>query len=240
MFTANTMSSAVEAMGMSLPGSAANPVVVPTTGGSDRLNPDKVADCEASVAALFAMMRAGIRSRDILTRHAIENAIVVVYAMGGSTNAFLHLLAIAHEAEVPLAIQEIGEIGKKVPILANMRPHGHFHMSDLGAIGGVPVVMKELLAAGFLHGGVLTCTGRTLAENLATYPSLSQITQSVVTPVVEPFSQPVRRPAPRPHCRPPPRRLLPAAATGSACCSCDSLCACCSLPAWPLPPRPWS
>ena len=98
------------------------------------------------------------------------------------------MLAIAHEAEVPLTIQEIGEIGKPVPLLANMRPHGHFHMSDLSKIGGVPIVMKELLSAGMIHGDAMTCTGKTVAENLATYPSLSELTQSVVTPVAEPFS----------------------------------------------------
>jgi dihydroxy-acid dehydratase len=100
----------------------------------------------------MSMLKSGLRSRDILTRKAIENAIVVVYSLGGSTNAFLHILAIAHEAEVPLTIAEIGEIGKPVPLLGNMRPHGHFHMSDLSKIGGVPIVMKELLTAGMLHG----------------------------------------------------------------------------------------
>ena len=98
------------------------------------------------------------------------------------------MLAIAHEAEVPLTIQEIGEIGKPVPLLAHMRPHGHFHMSDLSKIGGVPIVMKELLSAGMIHGDAMTCTGKTVGENLATYPSLSELTQSVVTPVAEPFS----------------------------------------------------
>ena len=100
----------------------------------------------------MSMLKSGLRSRDILTRKAIENAIVVVYSLGGSTNAFLHILAIAHEAEVPLTIAEIGAIGKPVPLLGNMRPHGHFHMSDLSKIGGVPIVMKELLTAGMLHG----------------------------------------------------------------------------------------
>lgn len=124
MFTANTMSSAVEAIGMALPGSAAHPVVVPATGQSDRLNPEKITDCEDAVKALMSMLKSGLRSRDIVTRKAVENAVVIVYAMGGSTNAFLHLLAIAHEAEVPLTIHEMGEIGKPVPLLANMRPHG--------------------------------------------------------------------------------------------------------------------
>jgi dihydroxy-acid dehydratase len=190
MFTANTMSSAVEAMGMSLPGSAAHPVVVPTTNASDRLNPEKIQDCEAAVKALFSMLRSGLRSRDIMTRKALENAIVVVYALGGSTNAFLHLLAIAHEAEVPLSIHEIGQIGKKVPLIGNMRPHGHFHMSDLSKIGGVPVVMKELLTAGMIHGDCITCSGKTVAENLATYPSLSELTQQVIKPIAQPFSPP--------------------------------------------------
>ena len=123
MFTANTMSSAVEAIGGAA-APAAHPVVVPATRQSDRLNPEKITDCEDAVKALMSMLKSGLRSRDIVTRKAVENAVVIVYAMGGSTNAFLHLLAIAHEAEVPLTIHEMGEIGKPVPLLANMRPHG--------------------------------------------------------------------------------------------------------------------
>lgn len=188
MFTANTMASAVEALGMALPGSAAHPVVVPRTNASDHLNPQKVRDCEQAVSALFSMMRSGLRSRDIITRKALENSIVVIYALGGSTNAFLHMLAIAHEAEVPLTIQDMGNIGRPVPLLGNMRPHGRYHMSDLSRIGGVPIVMKELLTAGLLHGDAMTCTGKTVAENLATYPSLSEIEQAVLTPVSAPFS----------------------------------------------------
>jgi len=175
---------------MALPGSAAHPVVVPRTNASDHLNPDKVRDCDQAVSALFAMMRSGLRSRDIITRKALENAIIVIYALGGSTNAFLHILAIAHEAEVPLTVHEMGDIGRPIPLLGNMRPHGRYHMSDLSRFGGVPLVMKELLSAGFLHGDAMTCTGKTLSENLATYPSLSDIEQAVLTPVKAPFSAP--------------------------------------------------
>jgi len=117
---------------------------------------------------------------------------VIVYALGGSTNAFLHILAIAHEAEVHLTMEEMGDIGSKVPILANMRPHGLYHMSDLSEIGGVPIVMKELLNHGFLHGDALTCTGKTVAENLELYPSLTDLTlrdQSVVRSVSDPFAE---------------------------------------------------
>lgn len=171
-------------------GSAAHPAVLPTTNASDILNPQKRRDCEDSVRALMSMMKSGLHSRDIISRKAIENAIVVVYAMGGSTNAFLHILAIAHEAEVPLTIHEMGEIGSKVPLLGNLRPHGIFHMSDLSTVGGVPIVMKELLAAGLIHGDALTCTGKTMAENLASYPSLSDLgNQTVVRSVSDPFSE---------------------------------------------------
>ena len=141
------------------------------------------------------MLRYKLHTRDIVTRKAIENAIVVVYALGGSTNAYLHILAIAHEAEIPLTIYEMNDIGKKVPILANMRPHGIYHMVDLNNIGGLPVVMKELLNGGYLHGDAMTCTGKTVAENLVTYPSLSDLAkttnpQNVIRPITNPFAPP--------------------------------------------------
>eukprot|EP00536_Pseudo-nitzschia_multiseries_P013718 jgi/Psemu1/212498/e_gw1.603.22.1 len=199
MFTANTMSSAVEAMGMSLPGTASHPVVTPVdwtttpdiSDDCERLSPQKVNDCEEAVKALMSMMKNGLHSRDIITRKALENAIAIVFALGGSTNAFLHILAIAHEAEILLTIEQMGEIGSRIPLLGNLRPHGIYHMNDLDRVGGVPIVMKELLRAGFIHGECITCTGKTVAENLAAYPSLSDLsTQEVVRPITRPIAPP--------------------------------------------------
>src|ERR1700759_86252 len=157
MFTANTMASAAEALGMSLPGSAAPPA-------TDRRR-DGVA--RRSGAAVVELLRRGITARDILTKEAFENAIAVVMAFGGSTNAVLHLLAIAHEADVKLALEDFTRVGNKVPHLANVKPFGQHVMTDVDRIGGVPVVMKALLDAGLLHGDCLTVTGQTMAENLA-------------------------------------------------------------------------
>jgi dihydroxy-acid dehydratase len=135
-------------------------------------------------------MQLGIRPRDIMTREAFENAITVTYALGGSTNAVLHLLALAHECDgVSLTMEDFDRIGSRVPLLANLSPHGKYHMSDLDVIGGVPVVMKELLAAGFLHGNCLTVTGKTVRENLEHVQSLGDLgEQDVVLPVEQPFS----------------------------------------------------
>src|SRR4029450_6687967 len=116
-----------------------------------------------------------IRPRDIMSERAFENAITTVYAMGGSTNMYLHLLAIAREAGLPIGIERIQAIGAKVPLLATLQPHGPYAMTSLHAIGGVPIVMKELLDAGFLHGDVMTVTGKTLAENLAEVPTLDRL-----------------------------------------------------------------
>jgi dihydroxy-acid dehydratase len=157
MFTANTMASAAEALGMALPGSSSAPAI-------DQRR-DEYAD--ESGRAVIKLLAAGIRPRHIMTKDAFENAIAVVMALGGSTNAVLHLLAIAHEAQVELSLEDFDRIGKKVPHLADMKPHGRFHMVDLDRIGGVPVVMGSLLDAGLLHGDCLTVTGRTVAENLA-------------------------------------------------------------------------
>ena len=156
MYTANTMASAAEALGMSLPGSAAPPAV-------DRRRDDFAV---RSGQAVVALVEAGITARRIMTKAAFENAITVVMALGGSTNAVLHLLAIAHEARVPLDLDDFNRIGDRVPHLADVKPFGRYVMSDVDAIGGVPVVMRALLDAGLLHGDALTCTGRTLAENL--------------------------------------------------------------------------
>ena len=157
MYTANTMAAAAEAMGMSLPGSAAPPAV------------DRRRDVYArrSGEAVVELLRRGITTRDIITRKSLENAIAVVLALGGSTNAVLHLLAIAHEAHIDLDIEVFNTIADKVPHLANVKPFGQYVMSDVDRIGGVPVVMKALLDAGLLHGDCLTVTGKTLAENLA-------------------------------------------------------------------------
>ena len=156
MFTANTMAAAIEALGMSLPGSAAPPA------------PDARRDAyaERSGEAVVHLVDAGITSRTILTRQAFENAITVVMALGGSTNAVLHLLAIANEAKVELTLDDFNRIGDRTPHLADVKPFGRYVMSDVDAIGGVPVVMKAMLDAGLLHGDALTVTGKTIAENL--------------------------------------------------------------------------
>ncbi len=157
MFTANTMSSIGEAIGMSLPGSASPSAVDP------RRHPD----AEAAGAAVVRMIELGITPRMIMTKPAFENAIAITSALGGSTNAVLHLLAIANEAGVQLDLDDFNRVAARVPHIADMRPGGKFHMVDLDAVGGVPVVLRELLEAGLLHGDVLTVTGRTMAENLA-------------------------------------------------------------------------
>ena len=156
MYTANTMASAIEAMGMSLPGSACNVAV----------SPDKLRDAEAAGAAVVNLLRRGLYPRDILTKEAFENAITVVMALGGSTNALLHLTAIARTIGVDLGLADFERIGPRVPHLCDLRPSGAMVMKDLGEAGGVPAVMKLLLAKGLLHGDCLTVTGATLEENL--------------------------------------------------------------------------
>ena len=156
MFTANTMASVGEALGMSLPGSA-SPAAV------DRRRDDFAYE---SGKAVLNLLELGLRPRQIMTKEAFENAIAVVMALGGSTNAVLHLLAIAHEARVELELDDFNRVGARVPHIADTKPHGKYHMVDIDAIGGVPVVMRELLEAGLLHGDVLTVTGKTMAENL--------------------------------------------------------------------------
>ena len=156
MFTANTMSSVAEALGMALPGSASAPAI----------DNRRDADAHAAGEAVVNLIRLGITARDIMTKKAFENAITVVMALGGSTNAILHLLAIAHEANVDLTIDDYNRIGDKTPHLADVKPFGRYVMNDLDKIGGVPVVMKALLDAGLIHGDELTVTGKTVAENL--------------------------------------------------------------------------
>ncbi|HZV25790.1 MAG TPA: dihydroxy-acid dehydratase [Acidothermaceae bacterium] len=157
MYTANTMASAAEGLGMSMPGSAAPPA------------PDRRRDgfARASGEAVVGLLRQGITARQIMTKPAFENAIAVVMALGGSTNAVLHLLAIAHEADVDLDLDDFNRIGDRVPHLADVKPFGRYVMSDVDHVGGVPVVMKALLDAGLLDGSALTVTGKTVAENLA-------------------------------------------------------------------------
>ena len=157
MFTANTMATVGEAIGLSLPGSAAPPAV-------DRR---RDAFAVASGAAVVNMINLGLTTRDILTKRAFENAITAVMAVGGSTNAVLHLLAIAHEAEVELSLDDFHRIGSRVPLLGDLKPFGRYVMSDMDKVGGVPVILKALLDAGLLHGDVMTVTGKTMAENLA-------------------------------------------------------------------------
>jgi dihydroxy-acid dehydratase len=157
MFTANTMSSIGEAIGLSLPGSASAPAI----------DPRREVDARRAGEAVVNMLRLGIRPSDILTKKAFENAIALANALGGSTNAVLHLLAIANEAGVELNLEDFNRIAAKVPHIADMKPGGKFHMTDLDRIGGVPVVLKMLLDAGLLHGDVMTVTGKTMAENLA-------------------------------------------------------------------------
>jgi len=157
MYTANTMATVGEAIGLSLPGSAAPPAV------------DRRRDSYAvkSGAAVVGLIRQGITTRDILSKGAFENAITAVMALGGSTNAVLHLLAIAHEAKVGLSLDDFHRIGSRVPLLGDLKPFGRFVMSDVDKVGGIPVVLKALLDAGLLHGDCLTVTGKTMAENLA-------------------------------------------------------------------------
>src|SRR5262245_37181018 len=176
MFTANTMSSIGEALGMSIPGSAPPPAV----------DARRHADARAAGAAVVEMLRLGITPRQILTKAAFENAIAVTSALGGSTNAVLHLLAIAHEAKVALTLDDFNRIAARVPHIADMKPGGKFHMTDLDRVGGVPVVLRELLDAGLLDGDVMTVTGRTMPENLA---ALDPPSPDVV--VVHPLDAPI-------------------------------------------------
>lgn len=176
MYTANTMASAIEALGMSLANSSAQEAV----------SRAKRADAERAGRAVVNLIKLGIRPSDILTREAFENAITVAIALAGSTNAVLHLLAIAHAAAVPLELDDFTRIGARVPVLADLRPSGRYSMSDLVRIGGIQPLMKSLLDAGMLHGGCLTVTGKTLAQNLArarTYPAGQDMIRTLTNPI---------------------------------------------------------
>ncbi|HEY0768275.1 MAG TPA: dihydroxy-acid dehydratase, partial [Steroidobacteraceae bacterium] len=178
MYTANTMASAIEALGLSLPGSSAQEAV----------GEDKRSDCRRAGEAVVRLVRQGLKPRDILTRRAFENAITVVIALGGSTNAVLHLLAIAHEAGVRLALDDFTRIGRRVPVLADLKPSGRYLMSELIAIGGIQPLMKMLLAAGLLHPDCLTITGHTLRENLEKVP-MYMSGQDIVRPLSDPLKK---------------------------------------------------
>ena len=176
MYTANTMASAIEALGMSLPNSSAQEAVSKT----------KLDDCKHAGRGVLKLIKAGIRPSDILTRKAFENAITVVIALGGSTNAVLHLLAIAHTANVPLQLDDFTRLGKHVPVLADLRPSGKYSMSELIRIGGIQPLMKMLLDRGLLHGGCLTVTGKTLAQNLKRvkpYPKNQDVVRAFEQPI---------------------------------------------------------
>jgi dihydroxy-acid dehydratase len=176
MYTANTMSSAIEGLGMSLPGSSSIPAVTSR----------KIEDCYEAGRAVVALIEKGITPRHILTKTAFENAITLVMALGGSTNAVLHLIAIARQIDVPLTIDDFTRIGKHVPHLADLKPGGHFVMADLDRVGGTPAVLKLLLKAGLINGDVLTVTGKTLAENLEHAPDLAE-GQKIVMPMERPL-----------------------------------------------------
>jgi dihydroxy-acid dehydratase len=178
MYTANTMASAIEALGMSLPGSSAQNAV------SD----EKMSDCYRAGQQVLELLKQDIKPRDIMTKKAFENSIRVVIALGGSTNAVLHFLAMAHTVGVDLTLDDFVRLGETTPLLADLRPSGKYMMSELVAIGGIQPLMKRMLAQGLLHGDVLTVTGKTLAENLAEvqdYPADQQI--------IMPFDKPIKK-----------------------------------------------
>ena len=163
MYTANTMSSAIEALGMSLPYSSSNPA----------LSPEKKQECADAGKAIRILLEKDIKPRDIMTRKAFENAITIVAVLGGSTNAVMHLIAMAHSVDIEITLKDFQDISDKTPLLADLKPSGKYLMEDLHNVGGVPAVMRYLLKEGFLHGDCLTVTGKTIAENLAAVPNLN-------------------------------------------------------------------
>ncbi|MBI2142270.1 dihydroxy-acid dehydratase, partial [Candidatus Woesearchaeota archaeon] len=179
MYTANTMASAIEALGMSLPYSSSNPAT----------SADKKIECLNAGQAIMNLLKSSIKPRDIMTRQAFENAITVVMALGGSTNAVLHLIAMAKSAGVPLGVDDFQEISDKVPYVANLKPSGEYVMTDLHRIGGTPAVMRTLLNAGLLHGNCVTVTGRTLEENLADVDPVKEsgLARKVICPLYAPI-----------------------------------------------------
>jgi len=185
MYTANTMASAIEALGMSLPGAASNLAV----DEGNEISADKRDDCTRAAQAVMALIQSGLKARDIMTRKAFENALTVAWALGGSTNAVLHILALAHEAGVELTLDDVEQVTARVPLLGNFKPFGQYVMNDLHKIGGLPMVMKTLLDAGYLHGDCLTVTGRTLADNLIDAP-LRPENQDVFYSPAQPYAPP--------------------------------------------------
>jgi len=177
MYTANTMASAIEALGMSLPYSSSNPA----------LSKDKEKECEAIGKAIKILLEKDIKPRDIMTRKAFENAITVIMVLGGSTNAVLHLIAMAKSVDVPLTQDDFQAISNKIPVLADFKPSGKYLMEDLHQYGGVPAVMKYLLSKGLLHGDCITVTGKTVAENLADAPDLEFEKQKIIMPLENPL-----------------------------------------------------
>ena len=183
MYTANTMAAAIEALGMSLPGSSSNMAV----DRQNRISSEKRNDAKSSARTLAVLLQQRVTARDIMTPKAFENALTVAWALGGSTNAVLHLLALAKEAGVPLSLTDISNITRKVPLLGNFKPFGQYLMNDLHHLGGVPMVMKLLLDAGFLHGDCLTVTCKSIDENLAGVPPF-QTDQKVVYSPEAPYA----------------------------------------------------
>jgi dihydroxy-acid dehydratase len=181
MYTANTMASAIEAMGMSLPNSGAQAAV------SD----DKLIDCFDAGAAVMNMIKRGITPRDIMTKEAFENAITLIITLGGSTNAVLHLIAMAHSAGVKLTIEDFVRIGKKTPVLADLKPSGKYFMNDLVKIGGTVPLMRILVEEGLMHGDCLTVTGKTMKENMKN----SKIVYPKDQTIVRPFRNPIKKTA---------------------------------------------
>ncbi len=179
MYTANTMAAAIEALGMSLPYSSSNPA----------LSEEKKQECLAAGAAIRNLLEKNILPSDIMTRKAFENAIVVVMVLGGSTNAVLHLIAMAKSVNIPLSQDDFQQISDRIPVLADFKPSGTYLMQDLHQYGGIPAVMKYLLQKGLLHGDCLTVTGKTLAENLASVPDLDFNTQKIIFPLETPIKK---------------------------------------------------
>ena len=178
MYTANTMASAIEALGMSLPFSASIPAE----------DPDKVDECHRSGEAILNLLKMDLKPRDIMSRESFENAMVVITALGGSTNAVLHLIAMARSVDVDLTLDDFQKVSDRIPFLADLKPSGRFVQEDLHAIGGTPAVMKFLLAEGLLNGDCVTCTGKTLAENVADLPELAK-GQEIIRPLSNPIKE---------------------------------------------------
>jgi dihydroxy-acid dehydratase len=179
MYTANTMAAAIEALGMSLPYSSSNPA----------LSEEKQAECRAAGKAIRHLMEKDIKPKDIMTRNAFENAMVVIMALGGSTNAVLHMIAMARSVDIQLTQDDFQSVSNRIPVLADFKPSGKYLMQDLHAHGGVPSVMKYLLQRGLLHGDCLTVTGQTVAENLAGVPDLDFDKQKIIFPLEQPIKK---------------------------------------------------